>query len=67
MELGAVEARNLDGGGSTTIVSHNEIVKQIANACTQRTRSAYLDTLLRWPLSSSFPPLAGNFDRVIYV
>ena len=30
LDLGAVEARNLDGGGSTTIVSHDEIIKRIA-------------------------------------
>ena len=35
-------------------------INRLAKASPRDDQGAYLDTHLRWPLSSPFPPLAGN-------
>jgi exopolysaccharide biosynthesis protein len=49
LELGAVEAINLDGGGSTTMVIHNKIVNKPSDQIGERPVS---DAILVFPKSN---------------
>jgi exopolysaccharide biosynthesis protein len=46
LELGAVDAMNLDGGGSTTMVIHNKVVNRPSDATGERPVS---DAILVFP------------------
>lgn len=46
LELGAVEAMNLDGGGSTTMIIHNKLVNKPSDQAGERPVS---DAILVFP------------------